>query len=75
MNAPLIQPLYDEVQHGTWSLLYRRQRENLEAKGARLYIDALDRMESLTEETIPRVDAMSAELERTTGWVWSSSRD
>ena len=68
MNAPLIQPLYDEVQHGTWSLLYRRQRENLEAKGARLYIDALDRMESLTEETIPRVDAMSAELERTTGW-------
>jgi len=68
MNAPLIQPLYDEVQHGTWSLLYRRQRENLEAKGARLYIDALDSMESLTEETIPRVDAMSAELERTTGW-------
>ena len=49
MNAPLIQPLYDEVQHGTWSTLYRRQRENLEGKGARLYLDALDRMEAPSE--------------------------
>ena len=47
MNAPLVQPLYDEVQHGTWSTLYRRQRENLEDRGARLYLNALDRMESL----------------------------
>ena len=68
MNAPLIQPLYDEVQHGTWSLLYRRQRENLEDKGAQLYLQALDRMASLTEEEIPRVDAMSAELADATGW-------
>lgn len=68
MNAPLIQPLYDEVQHGTWSLLYRRQRENLADKAARLYLDALDGMESLTEPTIPRVEVMSAQLEKTTGW-------
>lgn len=68
MNAPLVQPLYDEVQHGTWSTLYCRQRENLEDKGAQLYLDALDRMDSLTEATIPHVEAMSAELGRTTGW-------
>ncbi len=68
MNAPLIQPLYDEVQHGTWSLLYQRQRENLEDKAARLYLDALDRMDALTEPTIPRVDEMSAQLAETTGW-------
>ncbi|MBL6619508.1 MAG: phenylalanine-4-hydroxylase [Flavobacteriales bacterium] len=68
MNAPLIQPLYDEVQHGTWSTLYRRQRENLEDKGARLYLEALDRMESLTEATIPLVDQMSSELRAATGW-------
>ena len=68
MNSPLIQPLYDEVQHGTWSLLYQRQRENLEDKAARLYLDALDRMDALTEPTIPRVDEMSAQLAETTGW-------
>ena len=68
MNSPLIQPLYDEVQHGTWSLLYQRQRENFEDKAARLYLDALDRMDALTEPTIPRVDEMSAQLAETTGW-------
>ena len=68
MNAPLVQPLYDEVQHGTWSTLYRRQRENLEDRGARMYLNALDRMESLTESTIPRVDQMSAALKESTGW-------
>lgn len=68
MNAPLIQPLYNEVQHGTWSTLYRRQRNALEDKGARLYLDALDRMSSLTEATIPRVEEMSAELQEATGW-------
>ena len=68
MNAPLIQPLYNEVQHGTWSTLYRRQRENLEGKGARLYLDALDRMEALSEAAIPRVDQMSAALKGATGW-------
>ena len=60
--------MYDEVQHGTWSLLYQRQRENLEDKAARLYLDALDRMDALTEPTIPRVDEMSAQLAETTGW-------
>jgi phenylalanine-4-hydroxylase len=68
MNAPLIQPLYNEVQHGTWSTLYRRQRDNLEDKGARLYLGALDRMEVLTEEEIPKVDRMSAALQESTGW-------
>jgi phenylalanine-4-hydroxylase len=68
MNAPLIQPLYNEVQHGTWSTLYRRQRNVLEDKGARLYLDALDRMTSLTEATIPRVEEMSTELQQATGW-------
>ena len=68
MNAPLIQPVYNKIQHGTWSTLYRRQRENLEDKGARLYLDALDRMEVLTEAAIPRVDGMSAALQDATGW-------
>lgn len=68
MNAPLIQPQYDPVQHGTWSTLYRRQRDTLEGKGARLYLEALDGMPSLSESAIPRVDEMSAALQQATGW-------
>lgn len=68
MNAPSLQPQYNATQHDTWSTLYRRQRAFLDDKAAPLYLDCLDRMTSLTEEEIPRVDAMAAELDRATGW-------
>ena len=68
MNAPLIQPLYNEVQHGTWSTLYRRQRENLEDKGARLYLDALDEMEDVAALTAPKT------LEQATRWGYVEAR-
>ncbi|MDB4787479.1 phenylalanine-4-hydroxylase [Flavobacteriales bacterium] len=68
MNAPLIQPLYDEVQHGTWALLYCRQRQNLDDKAAHLYLESLDEMSALTEAAIPRVDLMSEQLRVATGW-------
>ena len=68
MNAPLLQPDYVPVQHDTWATLYRRQRDLLDDKAARLYLDSLDAMDSLTEVTIPRVDAMTAQLQSATGW-------
>lgn len=68
MNAPLLQPDYVPVQHDTWATLYRRQRDMLGDKAARLYLDSLDAMDSLTEATIPRVDAMTAQLQAATGW-------
>ena len=39
----------------------------LDDKAAPLYLNCLDRMASLTEDEIPRVDAMAAELDRATG--------
>ena len=68
MNAPLIQPLYDDVQHGTWALLYGRQRENLTGKAAQLYLESLDQMSALTALELPRVDLMAEQLQATTGW-------
>ena len=56
----MLQPEYVPVQHDTWATLYRRQRDLLDDKAARLYLDSLDAMDSLTEATIPRVDAMTA---------------
>ena len=37
-------------------------------KAAALYLENLDQMASMTHGEIPRVDAMAAELEATTGW-------
>jgi phenylalanine-4-hydroxylase len=68
MNASLFQSLYSSVQHETWATLYGRQRLLLEEKAAPLYLQALDSMSSLTEKEIPRVERMSKELGRTTGW-------
>lgn len=68
MNVPLLQPHYDATQHATWATLFRRQRDMLDDKAAALYLDCLDRMETLTEGEIPRVDAMASELDRATGW-------
>jgi len=68
MNASLFQSQYSLVQHETWATLYDRQRLLLEDKAAKLYLQALDSMSSLTEKEIPRVERMSEELGRTTGW-------
>ena len=68
MNASLFQSQYSLVQHETWATLYDSQRLLLEDKAAKLYLKALDSMSSLTEKEIPRVERMSEELGRTTGW-------
>ena len=68
MNSSLFQSQYSLVQHETWATLYDRQRLLLEDKAAKLYLQALDSMSSLTEKEIPRVERMSQELGRTTGW-------
>ena len=75
MNAPLIQPLYGEVQHGTWSLLYGRQRENLTGKAAELYLKSLDQMSALTEMAIPRVDLMTKQLQWRQVGLWPLCQD
>ena len=68
MNAPFLQPKYNLTQHDTWERLYCRQRDMLDDKAAKLYLENLDGMESMTESSVPRVSKMSAELKRATGW-------
>ena len=68
MNAPFLQPKYNLTQHDTWEHLYCRQRDMLDDKAAKLYLENLDGMESVTDSGVPRVSKMSAELKRTTGW-------
>ena len=60
---------YSPDQHETWRRLYDRQRANLEGKASSLYLESLDKMgETLTSNAVPRISAMEAQLQGTTGW-------
>lgn len=67
-ESALTQSQYPNERHDTWRFLYERQRDNLAEKAAPLYVQSLDAMDSLTSATIPRVDAMAAQLGQATGW-------
>ena len=69
MSEPVLtQSQYSDERHETWQFLYERQRDNLSGKASDIFLDGLNSMESLTSATIPRVDAMAAQLDATTGW-------
>jgi phenylalanine-4-hydroxylase len=66
-GAAIPYPSYPDSDHGTWTLLYARQRALLEGKACREYLDGLTLM-SFPERRIPSLAEASAVLERTTGW-------
>ena len=60
---------YAPDHHDTWSRLYERQVDNLSDKASPVYLDSLRAMEgSLTSDSVPRIEAMEAQLQATTGW-------
>ena len=60
---------YSVDQHDTWRRLYERQATNLVGKASPLYLDSLKAMKlALTRNEVPRISAMEALLQSTTGW-------
>ena len=60
---------YTDDHHNTWKRLYERQVANLEGKASPLYLRSLAAMQgALTRDDVPRISAMEALLQRTTGW-------
>ena len=60
---------YSVDQHDTWRRLYERQSTNLAGKASPLYLDSLEAMKlALTRNEVPRISAMEALLQSTTGW-------
>ena len=60
---------YTDDHHNTWKRLYERQVANLEGKASPLYLRSLAVMQgALTRDDVPRISAMEALLQQTTGW-------
>ena len=60
---------YTDDHHNTWKRLYERQVANLADKASPLYLRSLAAMQgALTRDDVPRISAMEALLQQTTGW-------
>jgi len=60
-------PDYLETDHGTWKMLYERQRELLPGRACDEYLDGLARMD-FPEDRIPALRDVHETLQRTVGW-------
>jgi len=58
---------YTTGQHGTWAELVRRRMPQLEQHAAQEYLDGFDAL-CLPYDRLPSLAAVSAKLERRTGW-------
>jgi phenylalanine-4-hydroxylase len=58
---------YTSEQHGTWAELVRRRMPQLEAHAAQEYLDGFEAL-CLPYDRLPNLSAVSARLERRTGW-------
>lgn len=58
---------YSAGDHATWATLFRRQREILEGRASREFIDNQQRF-GMTPEAIPRFEELNEVLAKSTGW-------
>ena len=58
---------YTTEQHGIWAELVRRRMPQLERRAAQEYLDGFDSL-CLPYDRLPNLAAVSAKLERRTGW-------
>jgi len=58
---------YTPEQHGIWAELVRRRMSQLERHAAQEYLDGFDTL-CLPYDRLPNLAAVSARLERRTGW-------
>ncbi len=58
---------YTAEEHGTWALLYKRQRELLKDRACPEFLDNLDRL-GIDDSQIPDFQRLSATLKELTGW-------
>jgi phenylalanine-4-hydroxylase len=59
---------YSADDHGTWATLYARQREVLQERACREFLDAQDAM-GMTPDHIPRFSDLNEVLSAATGWT------
>lgn len=60
---------YNKEDQDVWNILFERQKENLESKGAKEYLHCLNNFESaLNGNAIPRFEQMNEVLQNTNGW-------
>jgi phenylalanine-4-hydroxylase len=59
---------YTEEDHGTWKILYTRQKENLQDIAYSVWLDAMDKV-GLDPERLPSFAKLSQTLEPMTGWT------
>jgi phenylalanine-4-hydroxylase len=59
---------YPAEDHATWGTLFRRQRELLQGRACREFLETQDAM-GMTEDRIPRFAELNAKLQAATGWT------
>jgi len=59
---------YSATDHEVWRTLFRRQREMLQGRACREFLDSQDEM-GMGEEQIPKFSELNARLEAKTGWT------
>ena len=58
---------YTAEEHGTWNILYNRQREILPGRACREFLDNMDRL-AIGDQEIPDFTELSKTLKSLTGW-------
>ena len=59
---------YGPEDHATWRTLFQRQRELLQGRACREFLDSQDAM-GISEEKIPRFADLNEKLQAATGWT------
>lgn len=60
--------VHTDVEHDTWKKLYNRQREVLQPRACKEYLDGLDAL-GIVADRIPIFDEVNERLHKLTGWV------
>ena len=60
-------PNYTAEEHGTWSLMFNRQEDQLPSRACREYLEGLRKI-NFTKDSIPRLQDVSEALAKATGW-------
>ena len=58
---------FTPVEHGTWSTLYKRQKEILKGRAVDMFMDSLSTL-GISEKGVPQLSEINSILQKRTGW-------
>jgi phenylalanine-4-hydroxylase len=64
---------YTATDHAVWGQLFRRQRQILQGRACREFLQGMDAM-GISGAQIPKFDALNVHLQKATGWTLIASK-